>query len=120
MKKTMSEMEWMAHRFVKKNDIQQVGPGKSEITDSQLRVVEEEMDEFLEAYDEGDMGEIAEEAADVAITMFIICEQMGISLQEAYMEKMLYNLGKSGVKDGEGKVIDDSNYPKPDFNAFVK
>ena len=63
--------------------------------------------------------DVAEEMADVMVTVSLLADMMGISWLDAYMAKMEYNMHKSFEKDENGKVTDDSDVEKPDFTQFV-
>lgn len=88
-------------------------------SDAQHDVIVEEFEEYIEAYLNGDEEDVAEEMADVLITIFIQADRMGIDIEEAYQRKMEYNLQKSGSRDENGKVTDDAGAEKPDFSQMV-
>jgi len=96
------------------------------------RVAKEEMDELdievenlVRAYDlsKGEQvgissnhhDNVAEELADVLVTLHVLADMLGIDAQEAYRKKMEYNMKKSSSKDENGKVTDDGEVEKPDF-----
>lgn len=93
--------------------------GFTEESDSQHEVVLEEFDEYEEAYENGELDEVAEEMADVLITIFIQADRMGIDIASAYNRKMEYNMDKSGDRNKDGKVKDDAEIEKPDFSRFT-
>jgi len=65
------------------------------------------------------MESMAEEMADVVVTMQVMADMLGIDLKKAYNLKMEYNLEKSATKDDNGKVTDDTGTRKPDFSEAV-
>lgn len=96
------------------------------------RVAQEEMDELddevqalLVAYQGTDHQQItlhdahydrlAEEIADVLVTIHVLADMLDIDARKAYKKKMEYNMNKSGDKDDNGKVTDDTDIEKPNF-----
>lgn len=113
------EYTFLAHRFNRKMDMEGETNGFSEESDAQQEVVLEEFDEYEEAYDSGDMEAVTEEMADVLVTLFIQADRMGVDIGAAYNSKMQYNLSKSGERNEDGKVVDDTMMNKPDFSRFI-
>lgn len=109
----------MAEQFNEQNGFATDGPGFSQGAYDQFMVCEEEFDEAYTAFHYGNVSNVVEEAVDVVITMAILCDRMGIDLEEAYKAKMEYNLAKSGETDNNGKVVDDSEMEKPNFSSFI-
>lgn len=109
----------MAHRFNKVMGPEGETDGFTDESDAQQDVVEEEFEEYIEAYENGDLEAVVEEMADVLVTIFIQADRMGIDIDSAYQAKMEYNLGKSGEVDESGKVVDDASAVKPDFSNFT-
>lgn len=66
------------------------------------------------------MGHMAEEMADVLVTIHVLADMLGIDVKKAYNKKMEYNLQKSAQKDGDGKVTDDVDIQKPDFTSTIE
>lgn len=91
---------------------------REDAVESQWQVVKEEIDEMVEAYNEGDIDAFTEEQADVIVVIKVICAMMEIDSSKAYRAKMMYNLRKSGTTNEDGKVIDDSDISKPDFGLY--
>lgn len=87
----------MATRFVEQNCLDD--------SEAQFKVTREEVNELWKALGEEDG--VPEEMADVVITVFILAEIEGVDLRKEYVDKMEYNLKKSGKKNEHGKVIDD-------------
>jgi len=114
-----TDYTFLAQRFNEQMELEGDTDGFSDESDAQLDVCTEEFEEFIEAYIKGDLDDVAEEMADVLITIFIQADRMGIDISGAYREKMMYNLEKSGERDDNGKVVDDVRVQKPDFSEFT-
>lgn len=114
-----TEYTQLAQRFNEQISMKGSSDGFTDESDAQFDVCTEEFEEFMEAYIKGDIEGVAEEMADVLITMFIQADRMGIDIGGAYQEKMAYNLEKTGERDEDGKVVDDASTLKPDFSQFV-
>lgn len=69
-------------------------------------VMFEEVGELAEAISEDDDEKIREELADIVIVAEVLAVIKDIDLDDAYIEKMVYNLKKSGDRNGS-KVADD-------------
>lgn len=120
--KTMTERAdctFLAQRFNEQMDLEGDTNGFSDESDAQHDVVVEEFEEYIEAYINGDLEKVAEEMADVLVTIFIQADRMGVDIDEAYQRKMEYNLQKSGERDENGKVVDDVEVTKPDFSTML-
>ena len=108
-----------------------------ESVQAQYGVFEEEVEEFEDEYvgwiknmvqgvNGNGLGTVnrrammAEELADVRITVDLLAKMLQIDIEEAERAKMMYNLTKSGDTDESGKVTDDSGATKPDFEEVVE
>ena len=111
---------FMASRF--NEQVKDDGSDKTqvELIEDQYEVTEEEMEEFVRAFNFEGKEAVAEEAADVLVTLFVLADRMDFDLREAYMLKMGYNLEKSGETDSNGKVVDDVGAEKPDFGVLFE
>mgnify|MGYP006294353753 FL=1 len=109
----------LAQRFNEQMGLEGETNGFSGESDAQHDVVVEEFEEYIEAYLNRDEAGVAEEMADVLVTIFIQADRMGIDINEAYQRKMEYNLQKSGDVDENGKVVDDVEVTKPDFSQML-
>lgn len=114
-----TEYTYMAERYSEEMRLGQGSTGFSADAFNHFSVFIEETDELEDAMLNGSVGDVAEEAADVLITVFVLADIMNIDISSAYNEKMLYNIQKSGEKDENGKVIDDVEMDKPDFHLFT-
>jgi NTP pyrophosphatase (non-canonical NTP hydrolase) len=103
---------------------------------SQHRVFEEEVDELDDEYlawyanmvegvtthefgTEDRRAKLAEELADVRVTIDVLAAMLKIDIVEAERKKMEYNCNKSSEKDDKGKVVDNADIEKPDFTDTV-
>jgi NTP pyrophosphatase (non-canonical NTP hydrolase) len=116
MRVDKGEYTYLARRFAAQNSMGQHMDGFSRDAFDQYEVYEEELDEFEIAFHVGSNGSVVEEMADVMITLFLLAEIMNINIGEAYNRKMNYNLGKSPERDKNGKITDDSELEKPEFD----
>lgn len=112
--------ERRTNEFARKNDLD------SSDARSQWDVVQEEIEEFEEAWErvepwlpeddplspellsEPSLDDLEEEAADVVFTVFLLADLLGMDLRKRFDEKSRYNLQKSGERDENGKIIDDA------------
>ena len=111
--------ESMVEDFKEEAGIDTESNGFSRASDAQHDVVLEEFDEYEEAYRKGESDAVAEEMADVLVTIFLQADIMGIDVEGAYRAKMRYNVTKSSERDENGKITDDSEAEKPHFSDFV-
>jgi NTP pyrophosphatase (non-canonical NTP hydrolase) len=73
-----------------------------------VSMLTEEVGELAEAVNKDKDDDIGEELADVVIVAFGMARVCGIDMREEFIEKMEYNLDKSGAKTEGGKVVDDA------------
>jgi len=73
-----------------------------------VSMLTEEVGELAEAVNKDKGDDIGEELADVVIVAFGMARVCGIDMREEFIEKMEYNLDKSGAKTEGGKVVDDA------------
>ncbi len=136
MTEEQDKYERLASKFMKDARLGPEYDGTPNAQSGQFSVFLEEVEELLEAYNRWEVlystssyrpgkgseklrADIAEEIADVLVTVHILGQMMDIDVPGAYEAKMRYNLLKTDVKDGEGKVTDDVDAPKPEFESFV-
>lgn len=115
----MDYHDMLAHQWVHNTGVLYHGRDLEEAANAQYEVLEEEYEELEEAFDNGTIEDIAEESADLIVTVRILNTMLGIYTSRSYEAKMHYNLMKSGAKDENGKVIDDAPPTKPDFGPFT-
>lgn len=113
-----ADYTYLAHRFNRKNGVNLEGGPFSEEVDAQYNVYKEEVEELEKAYNESRYHDVKEELADVLVTLFILAERMDIDIDECYQRKMEYNLQKSGERNSEGKIVDDADVEKPNFEEI--
>jgi len=96
---------------------------KTKVTKEEVEELQELVEgiqgEDVEWVDEYE-GHMAEEMADIIYTVFTMAHAMDVDIHGAFMTKHRYNIQKSGSKMEDGKVVDDSDTPKPDFTKFVQ
>lgn len=73
-----------------------------------VSMLTEEVGELAEAVNKDKEDAIGEELADVVIVAFGMARVCGIDMREEFIEKMEYNVEKSGTKTEGGKVVDDA------------
>ena len=120
-------------RFNDQTGITRKAENTAESHAQKFDVIEEELDELDEAISLMEMvennrgqftvtepddyrAEIAEELADVIISAFSMGIAQDIDVRRAFLKKMQYNLHKTGNEWEGGKVQDDVNIEKPDFD----
>lgn len=113
-----AEYRYLAARFCKEMDMLGHGPYRNKKSDAQFEVVKEEWEELEEAYDEGSDPELAEEMADMLVTIFVLAQTMELDIDKAYQDKMEYNLEKTGERDMNDKIVDDADVEKPGFRGL--
>jgi len=96
-----------------------------QVADEEFDELDEEVEAFLQAHEATDnehvtvhdahYDRLAEEMADVLVTIHVIADMLGIDVREAYMRKMGYNMSKTGAQNSDGKVTDDAEIEKPNF-----
>lgn len=73
-----------------------------------VSMLTEEVGELAEAVNKDKDDALGEELADVVIVAFGMARICGIDLREEFVEKMEYNVEKSGTTTEGGKVVDDA------------
>jgi len=96
-----------------------------QVADEEFDELDEEVEAFLQAHEATDnehvtvhdahYDRLAEEIADVLVTIHVLADMLDIDARKAYEKKMEYNMNKSGDKDENGKVTDDTEAEKPNF-----
>jgi NTP pyrophosphatase (non-canonical NTP hydrolase) len=116
----LDEYQRLVQEFATNNDLE------PEDAPQQWEVVEEELDEMREEFEElrfehvpmfGEWSTaagsepvepLAEEMADAIFTIHLLASMLGIDLRREFIEKANYNLEKSGQRNEDGKIIDDA------------
>lgn len=73
-----------------------------------VSMLTEEVGELAEAVNKDKEGAVGEELADIVIVAFGMARVCDIDMREEFVEKMQYNVEKSGAKTEGGKVVDDA------------
>ena len=74
-----------------------------------VSMLTEEVGELAEVVNKDKDDVLGEELADVAIVAFGMARICGVDMREEFIEKMEYNVEKSGAKTEGGKVVDDAD-----------
>lgn len=90
-----------------------------------LKLIAEEVAEFAESVQEGDLVNASKELADILYVVYGAGLAMGINLDQVFHDVHNSNMSKLGA-DGkpvyreDGKVIKGPNYTKPDLSWVTK
>ena len=88
-------------------------------------LIKEELNEFKQALDNGDLLEVADALTDILYVTYGAGHAFGINLDDCFEEVQNSNMSKLD-KDGKpiyndkGKVMKGPNYFKPDLSKFIK
>lgn len=88
------------------------------------KLIQEEFEEFVEAYEQNDIVEIADACADLIWVIEGYCHSRGIDLQRVWNEVTRSNHSKisdSGkvLKRDDGKVMKPDTYSPPDIKSVL-
>ena len=94
---------------------------------NQLRIslIQEELDELIEAMNKKDLVEVADALTDILYVTYGAGHAFGINLDDCFEEVQNSNMSKLD-KDGKpiyndkGKVMKGPKYFKPDLSKFIK
>lgn len=126
----------LIHEFMDKNHMFPTGDKTPERQIAQMSVLREEYKEMQSSWDDwleyvagnGDVDTVgsvgyrlalAEELADLRVTIDLLAKMLMIDIELAERTKMNYNVRKSGSRDEDGKIVDDANIEKPSFDHCV-
>lgn len=108
-------------------DLDHAVQGHWRVAKEEFDELDDEVDNLMRAYeitndgsvniDPSHYDRVAEEIADVLVTIHVLADMLGIDAQEAYNRKMAYNMRKTSEKDDDGKVTDDNSGSKPGFRG---
>lgn len=90
-----------------------------------LKLIAEEVSEFAESVQEGDLVNASKELADILYVVYGAGLAMGINLDQVFHDVHNSNMSKLGA-DGkpvyreDGKVIKGPNYTKPDLSWVIE
>ncbi len=88
-------------------------------------LIKEELNEFKQALDNGDLLEVADALTDILYVTYGAGHAFGIDLDACFQEVQNSNmskLGKNGkpIFNDQGKVMKGPNYFKPDLSKYIK
>ena len=95
------------------------------INELRINLINEELDELIEAMNKKDLVEVADALTDILYVTYGAGHAFGINLDDCFEEVQNSNMSKLD-KDGKpiyndkGKVMKGPNYFKPDLSKFIK
>lgn len=85
-----------------------------------IRLIKEELDEFIEACRERDIVEVADALCDILYVAYGAALSFGIPVEECFAEVHRNNMQKlDGKRDEFGKVIKTQDHPKPNLKGVM-
>lgn len=82
-------------------------------------MLQEEVSEFFEAEDEGDLNHIAKELTDILYLVYGNAVAYGFPLDELFDEVHRSNMSKFGI-DADGKAVKKADYIKADIERVLE
>lgn len=126
--------QYMAEQFIDQAGVE-YEERDAEAFMQQLAIIQEEFEELSIAveiiedmendplFDEDKFAEqeaeFVEELADLCITCFTAAYNLDVDLRRAFIRKMHYNMQKTGGSIQDGKIQDDADVEKPDFDNLI-
>ena len=94
------------------------------INNLRINLIQEELDEFIEAISNKDLKEAADALTDILYVTYGAGHAFGINLDNCFDEVQRSNMSKLGndgkpIYNEHGKVMKGPNYFKPNLNKFV-
>ena len=94
------------------------------INNLRINLIQEELDEFIEAISNKDLKEAADALTDILYVTYGAGHAFGINLDNCFDEVQRSNMSKLGndgkpIYNENGKVMKGPNYFKPDLNKFL-
>ena len=94
------------------------------INNLRINLIQEELDEFIEAISNKDLKEAADALTDILYVTYGAGHAFGINLDNCFDEVQRSNMSKLGndgkpIYNEHGKVMKGPNYFKPDLNKFL-
>ena len=88
-------------------------------------LIKEELNEFKQALDNGDLLEVADALTDILYVTYGAGHAFGIDLDACFQEVQNSNMSKLGengkpIFNDQGKVMKGPNYFKPDLSKYIK
>ena len=94
------------------------------INNLRINLIQEELNEFMEAISNKDLKEAADALTDILYVTYGAGHAFGINLDNCFDEVQRSNMSKLGndgkpIYNEHGKVMKGPNYFKPDLSKFV-
>ncbi len=94
------------------------------INNLRINLIQEELNEFMEAISNKDLKEAADALTDILYVTYGAGHAFGINLDNCFDEVQRSNMSKLGndgkpIYNEHGKVMKGPNYFKPDLNKFL-
>ena len=94
------------------------------INNLRINLIQEELDEFIEAISNKDLKEAADALTDILYVTYGAGHAFGINLDNCFDEVQRSNMSKLGndgkpIYNEHGKVMKGPNYFKPDLKKFL-
>ena len=94
------------------------------INNLRINLIQEELNEFMEAISNKDLKEAADALTDILYVTYGAGHAFGINLDNCFDEVQRSNMSKLGndgkpIYNENGKVMKGPNYFKPDLNKFL-
>ena len=94
------------------------------INNLRINLIQEELDEFIEAISNKDLKEAADALTDILYVTYGAGHAFGINLDNCFDEVQRSNMSKLGndgkpIYNEHGKVMKGPNYFKPNLNKFL-
>ena len=94
------------------------------INNLRINLIQEELNEFMEAISNKDLKEAADALTDILYVTYGAGHAFGINLDNCFDEVQKSNMSKLGsdgkpIYNENGKVMKGPNYFKPDLNKFL-
>jgi len=95
------------------------------INQLRLSLIEEELNELIEAMNKKDLVEVADALTDILYVTYGAGHAFGINLDKCFEEVQNSNMSKldnnaKPIYDYNGKVMKGPNYFKPDLSKYIK
>lgn len=99
-------------------------PGTTDLHALRVALIEEELGELMDAYEDNDFVSVADALSDLAVVVIGAAVAHGIPLEDCFNEVMRSNMSKLGA-DGkpilraDGKILKGPNYSPPNLQQFL-
>jgi predicted HAD superfamily Cof-like phosphohydrolase len=99
-------------------------PDNPQVTETRLKLIEEEVTELREAIEAGDIVEVADALADILYVTFGAFAAFGIDPADVHREVHRSNMAKlvdgKVIRRGDGKVLKPEGWTPPDIAAELR